>query len=111
MFSKGVMKDHGIDITIKNNPKHVLAPDNWEKVLNVKFKKISSLEYKEYYLNLIKERWLTRKEEFLELAKKGAKEDIKLKCYCPLKDKFCHCYLASAFMNGLIEKMGLNGST
>jgi hypothetical protein len=108
MFSKGVMKDRGIDITIKNNPGHVLAPDSWEKVLNVKFGKITSQEYKDYYLNLIKQRWATRKEEFIELAKTGAKENIKLKCYCPMKDKFCHCYLAASFMNQLIQKMGLN---
>jgi hypothetical protein len=110
MFFKGVMKDRGIDITIKNNPDHVLAPDSWEKVLNVKFGKISPQEYKDYYLNLIKQRWSTRKEELIDLAKKGAKEDIKLKCFCSQKDKFCHCYLASEFLNKLIQKMGLNGS-
>ena len=108
MFSKGVMKDRGIDITIKNNPNHVLAPDNWKKVLDVKFGKISAQEYKDYYLDLIKQRWVTRRKEFIEFAKQGAKEDIKLKCYCPLKDKFCHCYLAADFMNKLIQKMGLN---
>lgn len=111
MFSKGVLKDRGIDITIKNNPNHVLAPDNWERVLDVKFGKITPQEYKDYYLNLIKERWVTRKKEFIELAKKGAKEDIKLKCFCPMKIKYCHCYLAAAFMNKLIEKMRLNANT
>ena len=105
MFHKGVMKDHGIDITIKNNPNHVLSPDSWDMVLNVKFKKISYEEYKAYYLNLLKVRWESRKEEFKELARRGAKEDIKLRCFCQMKDKFCHCYLASAFMNKLIEKL------
>jgi hypothetical protein len=108
MFFKGLMKDRGIDITIKNNPDHVLAPDSWDMVLAIKFKKISNEKYKEYYLNLIKKRWETRKSEFIELAKKGAKEDIKLRCFCPMKDKFCHCYLAAAFMNKLIEKLKLN---
>jgi hypothetical protein len=111
MFSKGVMKDKGIDVTIKNNPGHVLAPDDWQKVLDVKFGKISRQEYKAYYLNLIRERWATRKQEFIELAKVGAVEDIKLKCFCPMKDKFCHCYLAAEFMNQLIQKLKLNGPT
>ena len=106
MFSKGVMKDRGIDITIKNNPNHVLAPDSWDKVLGVKFKKITHDEYKEYYLGLLKLRWGTRKEEFIDLARRGAKEDVKLRCFCPQKDKFCHCYIAAAFMNKLIEKLG-----
>lgn len=110
MFSKGVMKNKGIDITIKNNPGHVLAPDNWDKVLGVKFGKIPRQEYKTYYLNLIRERWTTRKQEFVDLAKIGAKEDIKLKCFCPMKDKFCHCYLAADFMNMLIKKLGLDAA-
>jgi hypothetical protein len=108
MFYKGVMKDKGIDITIKNNRGHVLAPDNWEKVLDVKFGKISAEEYKEYYLGLIKKRWSIRKEEFIELAKQGSQKDIALKCFCPLKDKFCHCYLAAKFMNRLIKKLNLD---
>lgn len=109
MFFKGVMKDHGIDITIKNNPSHVLSPDSWDMVLKVKFKKISYEEYKAYYLNLLKVRWGTRKKEIVALAEEGAKEDIKLRCYCPMKDKFCHCYIAAAFLNKLIEKLKLNG--
>lgn len=105
MFSKGVMKDRGIDITIKNNPDHILAPDNWDMVMGVKFNKISQDDYKTYYLSLIKKRWEIRREEFIDLAKRGSVEDIKLRCFCPIKDKFCHCYIAAAFMNKLIEKL------
>lgn len=104
MFYKGTLRDSGIDITIKNNPKHVLSPDSWEKVMGVKFNKITYTEYKDYYLELIRSRWVTRKDEFLELAKKGAKEDIKLLCFCPVKDRFCHGYIAANFMNKLVEK-------
>jgi hypothetical protein len=107
MFSKGVLKDTGIDITIKNNPNHVLSPDNWDMVLDVKFGKISHQEYKIYYLNLIRDRWDTRKYEFIDLAKQGATTDIKLKCFCKMSEKYCHAYLASEFMNKLIQKLGL----
>jgi hypothetical protein len=105
MFSKGLMKDKGIDITIKYNPGHVLSPDDWNMVLDVKFGKITPEAYKTYYLELLKKRWSIRKEEFMSLARQGAEQDIILRCYCPKTDTFCHAYLAAKFMNNLIEKM------
>lgn len=105
MFRKGIMKDDGIDITIKNNPDHILAPDDWDMVRDAKFGKISYEEYKVYYLNLIRDRWDTRKEEFIKLAQEGKHDDIALKCYCPMSTKICHAYLAADFMNALIKKI------
>jgi hypothetical protein len=105
MFRKGTMKDVGIDITIKNNPDHVLAPDSWEMVRDLKFGKVSSDDYREYYLNLIRSRWKTRKNEFLELAKEGKHGDVVLRCYCPTTVELCHATLAAEFMNALINKM------
>jgi hypothetical protein len=105
MFSKGIMKDKGLDITIKNNPGHVLSTDDWNMVLDVKFGKISQEDYKTYYLGLLKNRWVTRQKEFLDLARQGSEQDIILRCYCPKTDMFCHAYLAAKFMNNLIEKM------
>ena len=102
MFSKGIMRDGGIDITLKNNPDHILAPDDWNMVMGVKLKKISLEEYVTWYKNLIITRWETRRQEFIDLAQKGMGEDIKLKCFCPNKDKGCHAYYASKFMNKLV---------
>lgn len=105
MFSKGVMRDKGIDITLKNNPNHVLAPDNWDMVLGVKFGKVSNEEYYNYYTNLIRSRWVTRKQEFIDLAKQGMQSDIKLKCFCPKNTPYCHADIAAKFLNNLAKKL------
>lgn len=108
MFKKGIMKTQGdinINVTIKGNPNHFLSPDDWDMVLGVKFGKISTEEYKHYYKELLKKRWETRKQEFIDLAKQGKDKTIILRCYCPMKDKFCHAYVAADFMNKLMEKV------
>lgn len=105
MFSKGTMRDDGVDITIKNNPDHVLSPNDWDMVMKARLGKISTKEYKTWYLNLIRERWSTRQEEFKDLAREGMDKDIKLLCYCPKTSPFCHAKMASDFMNGLISQM------
>ena len=105
MFSKGTLKDDGIDITLKNNPNHVLSSDNWNMVLDVKFNKMSVEEYKTWYTNLIRERWETRKSEILSLAKEGMSKDIKLKCFCPKNTPYCHAEVAAKFLNNLINKL------
>jgi hypothetical protein len=105
MFSKGTIKDKGIDITLKNNPEHVLAPDDWNKVLDVKFQKMDVEEYKTWYSNLIRKRWDTRKPEILSLAKEGMNKDIKLKCFCPKNTPYCHAEIAAKFLNNLIAKL------
>ena len=105
MFSKGVIKEDGIDITIKNNPGHFLSPSDWDMVVKARCSKISAADYKVWYLNLIKERWATRQDEFKELAKEGLNKDIKLLCYCPRTSPYCHAKIASDFMNALAKKM------
>jgi len=105
MFYKGTIRDSGIDITIKNNPNHVLSSDNWDMVLNVKFGKISKEEYITYYTNLLRDRWSTRKQEFIDLAKLGINRDIVLKCFCPKNTSYCHAKIAAKFMNNLVKKL------
>jgi len=105
MFEKGTMKDSGIDVTLKNNPKHVLAPDDINILLDFKFNKIGSERFKEYYHALLKNRWETRKEEFLDLARRGKTEDIKLKCPCSNDYVDCHANLAARFLNKLVSKL------
>lgn len=105
-FQKGTMRDSGdncLDVTIKNNPGHVLAPDSWDVVMGVKSGKISSEEYKEWYKSLLKERWSSRKREFIDLINRGKSKTIILKCFCPKSDKFCHAYIASDFLNKILE--------
>jgi hypothetical protein len=105
MFSKGTFRECGVDITIKNNPDHVLSPSDWDMVAKARCSKITPAEYKRWYLNLIKERWAARKPEFLILAQEGMDKDIKLLCYCPKTSPFCHAKIASDFMNALVKKM------
>jgi len=105
MFSKGTIKEKGIDITFKNNPDHVFAPNDWSKILDIKFSKIGVEEYKNWYTNLIRERWETRKNEIIALAKEGVDKDIKLKCFCPKNTPYCHADIAAKFLNNLISKL------
>ena len=94
-----------IDITIKNNPNHFLSPDDWDMVMGVKFGKISEESYKKYYIELLKKRWMFRKDEFIELAKQGKDREVVLKCYCKKTFMTCHAYIAANFMNNLMGKI------
>jgi len=105
MFRKGTMKDKGLDITIKNNPSHVLAPDDWKKVMAVRLGRMRPQEYVDYYRGILKQRWDERKQEFLDLAKEGSEKEIVLKCYCPDSARYCHAHAAVKFMNGLVGKL------
>ena len=99
------MKSDGIDVTIKNNPGHVLSPDDWGMVMGVKFGKVKPKEYNEWYRDLIKKRWEDRKQEFIYLAREGMNKDIRLKCFCPLNTSYCHAEIAVKFMNALVHKL------
>ena len=105
MFIKGTMKDGGIDVTLRNNPGHILAPDDVDKVRDFRFEKLDPDDFKEYYHALLKQRWVTRKEEFIELAKRGKSADIMLKCTCSKCVPECHANLAANFLNKLISKI------
>ena len=105
MFSKGTIKEDGIDITIKNNPGHFLSPDDWDMVMKARFGKMSPGEYKKWYLNLIRDRWNTRQDEFKALAQEGMAKNIKLLCYCSSHSPYCHAKIAADFMNALVKKM------
>jgi len=105
MFKKGIIKDQGIDITIKNNPDHFLSPNDWDKVLDAKFGKIPADEYKKWYYNLLRSRWADRKEEFIDLAKEGLNKEIKLRCFCPMASTICHAHFAADFMNTLAKQL------
>jgi hypothetical protein len=106
MFSRGLkVKDKGIDITFRNNPDHVLSPDNPEILLQSRFGKLKAGALKKYYLELLVSRFKNRKSEFISLAKDGMNEEIKLLCYCGKKESECHAQYAAYFMNALIKKI------
>ena len=106
MFKRGLHKrDKGTDITYRNNPDHVLSPDNYDIVLKARFKKIDPKVFKKYYIELISSRWKNRKEEFKDLLKLGLNGDVTLICYCGKKEKDCHAQYAVDFMNNLIKKI------
>lgn len=105
MFKKGTMKQEGIDITIRNNPNHVLAPDDWSKVMAVRFGRMSPKDYTEYYKELLKRRWNERRQEIIDIAKEGMFKDIRLKCYCPMSVGYCHAHTAARFLNGIVDKL------
>lgn len=105
MFRKGTMKQQGLDITIKNNPRHVLAPDDWEKVMAVRLGRMGGDEYTEYYKGLLRGRWETRRDEFINLAREGMEKEVVLKCFCPDSASYCHAHTAAKFMNGLVNKL------
>ena len=106
MFSKGLKaKEAGIDITFRNNPGHVLSPDNSDILLQSRFGKLPPGQLKKYYLDLLVSRFKSRKSEFIQLAREGMNKDIKLLCYCGKKEQECHAKYAADFMNLLIAKL------
>lgn len=99
------MKDEGIDVTLRNNPEHVLAPDNSDIIRDFKFDKIEPEEFKVYYHKLLKDRWVSRKDEFMSLVKLGKSKEVKLKCTCSKCVEECHANIAANFLNKLIATL------
>jgi len=100
MFKTGrIGIDKGIDITVKGNPNHVLAP-TWDMVMAFKKGKITWEQYRERYLQLLSERYKTRRKEFIDLIEQARKEDVVLLCYCK-DERFCHRTLAKEFLESL----------
>ncbi len=81
-----------LDITAKDNPEHFLSP-TWEMIWDFKNGKISWKKYKEKYVELLENRFDTRKEEFIELAKTALERPVVFRCYCP-NERYCHRSLA-----------------
>jgi hypothetical protein len=106
MFSKGTMRDEGIDVTPRGNPGHVLVPDDIDMFRKGKLHIIAPEEFEKWYRNLFVERWNSgRKDEIMQLMAQGKKEDIKLCCFCPNREEHCHANLAAKYLNQLISKM------
>jgi len=89
-----------IDITVKNNRNHVLAP-TWELVMGFKSGEISWEEYKEKYIALLNQRFKTRQKEFEVLIQMArSNETFWFVCFCR-NENFCHRKLAKEFIEKL----------
>jgi uncharacterized protein YeaO (DUF488 family) len=91
-----------IDISVKHAPNHVLAP-TWELVMGFKKGRIAWEQYEGQYLQLLRDRYKTKKAEFDELVQMAMQEDIVLICFC-VSDSTCHRRLAKGVLDKLIEK-------
>ncbi len=89
-----------LDITIKNSPKHVLAP-TWDLVMGLKNSKITWEQYESGYLKLLNERLKTRRAEFVSIIEMSRDKDVYLICFCP-DERICHRRLAKEFFVGLV---------
>jgi len=88
-----------MDITVKNNPTHVLAP-TWGIVMEFKRGKITWDEYKKRYIALLIERYKMRKDEFINIIKLSRQYNVVLTCFCRDPNQ-CHRSLAKEFLDSL----------
>lgn len=106
MIRTAHMKEHvegeRLDITVSNNPDHVLSP-TWYMVIKFKANKTSWPEYQRQYKELVRERWRERKDDILNLLATAKEKDIFLVCFCP-DERYCHRRLAKEFLEELIKK-------
>jgi uncharacterized protein YeaO (DUF488 family) len=91
-----------IDITVKNNPRHILSP-TWDLVIDFKRNKIQWAEYEQKYKLLISRRLKMRKKEFDELMNLAKRTDIVLTCFCK-DERFCHRRLAKEIIEHEINQ-------
>lgn len=100
----GRIGERGTDITImsaKGNARY-LSP-SWEIVMAHKQGKMSDDEYTVAYTNMVRERYKTYKQPFLDLLKT---DELILLCYCSTyyvdpknrTKKFCHRNIAAEIM-------------
>lgn len=81
-----------MDITVGRNPNHPLAP-TWALTNGLKRGTLTWEQYRDGYFALLRERWPTRKAEFVELALQGLRYDVYLMCFCS-DFRQCHRSLA-----------------
>lgn len=81
-----------VDITVKNNPTHILAP-TWAMVMGLKASLITWEEYVQQYVELVMTRVANGSRLLFELAEKSDNENVVLVCFCEDK-KRCHRSLA-----------------
>jgi hypothetical protein len=107
MFLLGSIKDQGVDITFQRNPGHVLSPDSLDIMLRYRFKKISTEDFRKYYLALLQERRRSREREIVDLAISGITRDIRLVSFEDKRDQSSYAMIACDLLNSLVTKMKL----
>lgn len=99
MIKLGRIGEFGLDITVKGNKSHVLAP-TWCIVNNYKDGRIGWDEYEKAYIKLLNLRYKTRKKEFDDLIKIAKQGELVLLCFCK-NEEFCHRRLAKEYLEKL----------
>ena len=106
MIRTAHMREHvegeRLDITIINNPNHVLSP-TWHMVIKFKANKTSWPEYERQYKALMRERWKERRDDILSIVAIAKEKDIYLVCFCA-DERYCHRRLAKEFIDELIQR-------
>lgn len=93
-----------VDISVKNNPKHVLAP-TWDMVLGFQRGTITWDQYVEKYMDLLRSRWANgRAEDIRELARESKYRTLVLLCFCADETR-CHRSLAKAALELVLARM------
>lgn len=95
--------EYVINITVGRNPDHCLAP-TWALVNGLKKGTLSWEQYREGYLQLLRDRYPSRKAEFLQLAAQSVKYTLYLACFCR-DPKTCHRSLAVEAMAKVVAKV------
>lgn len=86
-----------VDTTVKTGRKE-LAP-SWEMVLGIKNKELSTDQYTEQYIKLMKDSQVQHPEFWLSLLEQ---ETLCLACYCTA-GFFCHRYLLADLLRTFAE--------
>ncbi len=93
-----------LDTTVKSGSGlgTILAP-TWEIVMGVKQGRISEAAYTQRYLGILRERFATNRQPFLDIL---THEQVTLKCYCR-KGAFCHRHLALEVLEKIAVPYGI----
>jgi len=92
-----------IDITVKNNPNHILAP-TWELVMNLKKNIITWSNYRNEYIKILESRFKNNSSNFYLILNRSKKFDICLLCYC-INEKRCHRIIAKEFLESIENRI------
>lgn len=90
-----------MDTTIKSG-KNILSP-TWEMVSRHKAGTLSDQEYTEMYIQLLRERYQSNRQAFIDIINIG---DIAFGCYCTA-GKFCHRYILIDIFRNICTHLGI----
>jgi hypothetical protein len=92
-----------INITVKSNPGHILAP-TWDIVMGFKDRKITWAGYVTAYNKLIAKRRETRERELVDIARLAIDGEVYLVCFCT-DENICHRTLARDIVRDVVVRL------